>query len=189
MLSVSPLPGGVPANVTTPSVGETTAAPAAPATSIPRCCPAATAARDRTTKGRSTGPSTGHVHASARARSGKRDEQPRRARNRAKHRLLSDEVNDAAQGSEGAGRCQRGLQGRVEEHVARRARQSRDDGRPPAVAARRRRPARRLRRRAAAPSTTASTARARARSRPSAARRTSSAAPLPCRARPPRTPS
>src|SRR5215211_1888017 len=41
IVTVLPADGTVPAKVTTPDAGACTVAPASPATSIPRCCPAA----------------------------------------------------------------------------------------------------------------------------------------------------
>jgi hypothetical protein len=62
IVTVSPPPGTTPAKATTPETGATTVAPAAPPTSIPRCCPAAYGSLPKE-KGRSTGPSTGQDQA------------------------------------------------------------------------------------------------------------------------------
>ncbi len=60
-----PFVGTVPANETTPVAGARTAAPSAPATSIPRCWPAALGNSRSKEYGWSTTPSTGHVQAPA----------------------------------------------------------------------------------------------------------------------------
>ncbi|MFL5935780.1 MAG: hypothetical protein ACJ744_15285 [Gaiellaceae bacterium] len=51
--------------MTTPSTGDATVAPAAAAMSIPRCCPGSSGCARSNKKGRNTGPSVGHAHASA----------------------------------------------------------------------------------------------------------------------------
>jgi hypothetical protein len=65
MVTDFPLPGTVPANVTTPAAGATTVSPAAPPMSIPRCWPAAYGWAGSNENGSRTEPLDGHVHASA----------------------------------------------------------------------------------------------------------------------------
>ena len=64
IVSARPPPGTDPTKDTLPATGARTDSPTAPPTSIPRCWPAAYGS-DPKTKGRSTGPSIGHVHACA----------------------------------------------------------------------------------------------------------------------------
>ena len=89
MLSVSPLPGGVPANVTTPSGGATTGAPAAPRDVDPPVLAGGARAaygRTGTAAGRAPRPATS-TPVPYRERRARRER--RAARTRAKHRLLS----------------------------------------------------------------------------------------------------
>src|SRR5579862_1416043 len=60
-----PLPGTVPANVTTPAAGATTTEPASPPTSMPRCSPAAYGWAGSNENPSRTGPPAGQVQAAA----------------------------------------------------------------------------------------------------------------------------
>jgi hypothetical protein len=60
-----PLPGTVPAKLTSPAAGAWTADPGSPPRSTPRCCPASYGCSGSNENGRRTGPSAGHVHAQA----------------------------------------------------------------------------------------------------------------------------
>lgn len=65
MVSDFPLPGTVPANVTTPPAGARTADPGSPPISIPRCSPAEYGWAGSNENASSTGPPVGQVHAAA----------------------------------------------------------------------------------------------------------------------------
>jgi hypothetical protein len=60
-----PLPGTVPANVTTPAAGARTTDPVSPPISIPRCSPAEYGWAGSNENASSTGPPVGQVHAAA----------------------------------------------------------------------------------------------------------------------------
>jgi hypothetical protein len=63
--TVLPEPGTVPANVTVPERGASTGSPGSPATSMPRCSPAAYGCEASKTKCWRTAPRTGQVQAPA----------------------------------------------------------------------------------------------------------------------------
>ena len=65
IVTLLPEAGTVPAKVTVPETGASTADPSLPPTSMPRCCPAAYGCAGSKTNGWSTGPSAGHVQAFA----------------------------------------------------------------------------------------------------------------------------
>jgi hypothetical protein len=65
IVTLRPEPGTVPANDTVPAAGATTVEPAAPPTSMPRCCPAAYGCAESKTNGCRTAPELGQVHAPA----------------------------------------------------------------------------------------------------------------------------
>ena len=83
---VLPPPGTEPAKVTVPSAGACTSVPSAAPMSIPRCWPPAYGCAGSKAKGRSTGPSTGHVH--ARADAGRARTQSSTTANRRMENLL-----------------------------------------------------------------------------------------------------
>jgi hypothetical protein len=65
MVTVKPLEGTEPANVTVPPAAASTGAPDSAPMSIPRCWPPAYGLPLSNENGRATGPFAGHVHAPA----------------------------------------------------------------------------------------------------------------------------
>src|SRR4051812_41170864 len=129
MPSVKPLPGVVPANDTTPPAGARTGKPGSPPMSIPRCCPPAYGCARSNENVRRTGPSEGHVQASAVPgnTSPSTIDQTITRRNETSSVVCSE--NERREVSEAWARCQIRLQGAFEELVARPSGESRDDGR------------------------------------------------------------
>jgi hypothetical protein len=132
--TVFPPVGTVPAKVTRPSAGASTSVPARALRSTPRCWPAAYGCARSKEKGRSTGPSTGQVHACALATGNASAQSATRATaNRRDTRPPVVSFENSATVARRHCSCQYWLQGTAVKLVARHARQARDHirGLPP----------------------------------------------------------
>jgi hypothetical protein len=105
-VTLKPLVGTLPANVTVPDTGATTVVPAPAPMSMPRCCPPAYGWSGSNEKPVRTGPRTGHVHAYA-AGADTRSRETIRAMRRMCTPSLSELKTASGHASNALGRCQR----------------------------------------------------------------------------------